>query len=172
MAFKSTSILVERIAHKKYTTFSTTHLSPTTCAKSRKAQSSMELLILMGFLTFVIIGILGIGYFYSNTINDRIKSNQINSFANKITTTSETVFYAGEPSKSTISTYLPENVQDIEIIDNTIVITYNLATGQNKIAFPSNVPIAENPSAQITPTSGLKNIVIIANQTHAIISQN
>ena len=132
----------------------------------------MELLILMGFLTFVIIGILGIGYVYSNTINDRIKSNQINGFATKIASTSETVFYSGEPSKATISAHLPKNVQDIEIIDDTIVITYRLATGQNKIAFPSDVPIIENPSARLTATSGIKNIVIVANQTHAIISQN
>lgn len=132
----------------------------------------MELLILMGFLTIVIIGILGIGCFYSNTINDRIRSNQINNFAAKIISTSETVFYAGEPSKSTISAHLPENVQSIEITDNVIIIIYNLASGQNKAAFPSNVPIAEDLSSQITTTSGLKNIVVIANQTHAIISQN
>ncbi len=132
----------------------------------------MELLILMGFLTFVIIGILGIGYVYSNTINDRIRSNQINDFATKITSTSETVFYAGEPSKLTISAHLPSNVQDIQLIDNAIVITYNLASGQNKAAYPSNVPLAEDPSSQITTVSGIKNIVIVANQTHAIISQN
>lgn len=140
--------------------------------KSKTAQSSMELLILMGFLTFVIIGILGIGYFYSNTINDRIKANQINNFATKITSTSETVFYSGEPSRATITAHLPRGVKDVEIIDNAIVITYRLETGENVIAYPSNVPILENPSAQITATSGIKNILIVANQTHAIISQN
>ncbi len=144
----------------------------TTLHKKCKAQSSMELLILMGFLTFVIVGILGIGYFYSNTINDRIKSSQVNNFAIKIISTSEAVFYSGEPSKSTISAHLPENVQDIEIINNTIVITYSLASGQNKAAFPSDVPIQEDLSSQLTTTSGIKNIVVVANQTHAIISQN
>ncbi len=139
--------------------------------RNRKAQAAMELLILMGFLTFVIIGILGVGYFYSNTINDRIKSNQINNFATKITTTSESVFYSGEPSRATISANLPSGVQNIEIIDNSIVITYNLATGQNKVAFPSNVQIIEDPSAKLTSNSGIKNILVIANQTHAIISQ-
>lgn len=140
--------------------------------KFKRAQSSMELLILMGFLTFVIIGILGVGYFYSNTINDRIKSNQVSDFAQKITATSESVFYAGEPSKATISAHLPDNVQDVEIIDNAIIITYNLASGLNKGVFPSKVPILENPSSQLTATSGIKNIVVIANQTHAIISQS
>jgi len=138
---------------------------------SKKAQASMELLILMGFLTFVIIGILGVGYYYSNTINDRIKSSQVNNFATKIVSTSESVFYAGEPSRSTVSVHLPENVQDVQIIDNMVVITYSAATGQNKIAFPSKVPITENPSNEITSTSGIKNIVVQSNQTHAIISQ-
>ena len=138
----------------------------------KQAQASMEMLILMGFLTFVLIGILAVGYFYSNTINDRIKAGQINSFATKIIATSESVFYAGEPSRSTVSVHLPESVQDIEIINNTIIITYNLATGQNKRAFQSDVPIQENQAAQITSLSGIKNIVVIANQTHAIISQN
>jgi len=132
----------------------------------------MELLILMGFLTFVIIGILGIGYFYSNTISDRLKSNQIDSFAKKITSTAETVFYAGEPSKATVSAYLPENTRNIQIIENTIYIEYGLTTGTNKVAYLSNVPIAQDPTAQITSTSGIKNIIIIANQTHSIISQN
>ncbi|MCK5449918.1 hypothetical protein KAI32_03560 [Candidatus Pacearchaeota archaeon] len=139
--------------------------------KSKKAQSSMEFLILISFLTFVIIGILGIGYFYSGTINDRIKSSQIDSFANKIISTSETVFYAGEPSKATISARLPDGIQDIEIIDNAVVITYYLTTGQNKISFSSNVPIAENPTTNLSSSSGIKNLIIVANSTHAVISQ-
>ncbi|MDH3324239.1 MAG: hypothetical protein OEL89_01220 [Candidatus Peregrinibacteria bacterium] len=138
----------------------------------KKAQSSMEFLILMGFLTFTIIGILAIGYFYSGTIGDNIRSDQIGNFASKIISTSETVFYAGEPSKATISVHLPENVEDIEIIDNNIVITYWLTSGENKASFSSNVPIAENLSAEISSSSGLKNLVVIANLTHAVISQN
>lgn len=139
---------------------------------NKKAQSSMEFLILTGFLTFVIIGILAIGYFYSGTINDRIKSSQVESFANKITSTSETVFYAGEPSRATISAHLPDGVEEIEFIDNAIVITYYLTSGQNKISFSSNVPTVENTDSPITSTSGIKSIVIAANSTHAVISQN
>lgn len=140
--------------------------------RDKKAQSSMEFLILMGFLTFIIIGILAIGYFYSGTINDRIKSSQVGSFANKITSTAETVFYAGEPSRATISAHLPDGVTEIEIIDNTIVITYFLTTGKNKISFSSNVPIVENATSQLSSNSGIKSMLIIANSTHAVISQN
>ena len=140
--------------------------------KNKKAQSSMEFLILMGFLTLIIIGILSIGYFYSSTTNDRIRSSQVSSFANKIISTSETVFYAGEPSKATISVRLTDGIQDIEIINDTLIITYSLATGQNKISFSSNVPLAESSTAEISSNSGIKNLVIVANSTHTVISQN
>lgn len=140
--------------------------------QNKTAQSSMEFLILMGFLSFVIIGILGIGYFYSETINDRIKATQVSNFANKIISTSETVFYSGEPSKATISTHLPEGINSIEITNNTIIITYHLATGQNKISFSSNVPIIQVLTKEISPDSGLKTLIITANQTHALIAQN
>ena len=132
----------------------------------------MEFLILMGFLTFVIIGILGIGYFYSGTINDRIKSTQISNFVNKITSTSEVVFYSGEPSRATISVHLPEGISDIEIVNDTIVVTYHLTSGQNKASFSSKVPIIEIPTKEISVGSGLKVLTITANQTHTLIEEN
>lgn len=137
----------------------------------KKAQASMEFLILMSFLTFVIISIIGIGFYYSSTINDRIKSSQVANFGNKVISASEVVFYAGEPSKSTISAYLPEGVSDLEIIENSLIITYTLSSGINKRAYPSNVPMVENSSAQISQYSGIKNIVIVANSSHAIVSR-
>ena len=140
--------------------------------KNKIAQSSMEFLILMGFLTFVITGILGIGYFYSGTINDRIKSTQISNFVNKIISTSEVVFYSGEPSKATISVHLPDGIRNIEIINNTIIVTYHLTSGQNKISFSSNVPIVEVPTKEISVESGLKILTITVNQTHALIEEN
>ena len=133
----------------------------------KRAQASLELLILMGFLTFVIIGILGVGYFYSNTINDRIKSTQVANFAGKIISTSETVFYSGEPSKATITAYLPEGIEDITVDNDAIKITYNLASGKNIGAYQSSVPI----EISITPNSGIKSIVIVATSTEVKISQ-
>lgn len=132
----------------------------------------MEFLILMGFLTFVIIGILSIGYYYSNTISDRMRSSQINNFANKIISTAEIVFYAGKPSKLTISAYLPEGIEEIQIIDNDLIITYSLTTGRNVISFSSEVPMIENISAELSSTSGIKNIIIIADTNQAIVGQN
>lgn len=138
----------------------------------KKGQTSMEFLILMSFLTFVIITIVGIGFFYSNTITDRIKASQITSFANKIVSTSETVFYAGEPSKSTISVHLPDGISAINVINNSLIINYNLASGQNAREFQSRVPIIEDSGSPLSVFSGVKSITLVANETHAIISEN
>ena len=138
---------------------------------NKRAQVSLELLILMGFLTFVIIGILGVGYYYSSTVNDRIKSTQVSNFAGKIISTSETVFYSGDPSKATITTYLPDGINSITIDENSLIITYKLASGRNVAAYPSSVPIAEIGTGNLTTSSGIKKIVIVAESTKAVISQ-
>jgi len=138
---------------------------------NKLSQVSVEYLVLAGFLTFIIIGILGAGLYYSSTLTDRIKSSDASNYANKIISTSESVFYAGEPSKATITAYLPENVKDIEIIEDNIVITIGVSTGTTRTAFKSKVPILENPSSLLSNSQGIKKIIITTNSTNVIISQ-
>jgi hypothetical protein len=61
--------------------------------------------------------------------------------ANKIISTSEYVFYAGSPSRATITCYFPDNIRGLEIIENSLVFTYSTSSGENTIAFDSSVPI-------------------------------
>lgn len=139
--------------------------------KTKLAQISTEYLIIVGFVTFVVIGILAVAFFYSGMIKDKLKITQVNNYANKIISTAESVFYHGEPSKATISAYLPDNIKDIEILDNSLVISIQLSSGLNRIAFSSNVPIVENVAAPLTHYQGTKNIEVVANSTDAIIAQ-
>ena len=135
--------------------------------KKKRAQVSVEYLIIVGFVVAVLIGIISLAFFYSGTIKDRIKMTQINNFVNKIISTSESVFYAGEPSKATISVYLPENVKNIEILEDTLFISVQTSSGLNKIGFPSNVPI----SGALYNNEGLKRVQISAQADGAVISQ-
>jgi|SRR3989344_1334759 len=133
---------------------------------TKRGQIAFEYLIIVGFLVFVLIGILGVGLFYSGSINDRIKLTQLNNCANKIISTSESIFYFGEPSKATIKCYFPENIKTIEIIDNYLIFTITTNSGINKISFSSNVPINGN----LTLSPGLKKIEIRAYEDYALIS--
>ncbi len=139
--------------------------------KKDRAQVSIEYLIIVGFVTFVVIAIIGIAFFYSGTIKGRINENQVGNYANKIIATAESVYYAGEPSRATITSYLPESVKDIEVVENNLVITFSTSSGMNVIAYQSNVPITESAVSRLSPSKGLKKIVVIAEENQVVISQ-
>jgi len=126
--------------------------------KFSKAQVGMEYMAILGFVTIILIAVLSMAYFYSGGIKDRLKLTQINNFANKIISTSESVYYYGKPSRATISVYIPEGINNITIINNVVYIETHLSSNIEKNEFHSNVPISGNLS--ITP--GIKKIKIEA----------
>jgi len=138
--------------------------------KRGKAQVSIEYLLIVGFITFIIMGILGVAFVYSASINDRIKIIQMNNFANKIISSAESVSYAGDPSKTTITAYLPEGVESIliyEAPENLLVISLQSPSGTSTTAYSSNVDI----SGTLTISSGLKKIEIKAESGVTKINQ-
>ena len=132
----------------------------------KHAQIGMEYLMIVGFLTFVIITTLGIAMYHNNTIRDMITSRQVETMSNKIVSAAESVFYAGEPSKVTIVSYIPEGISEIEITDNTLFVTFQSSSGTNKASFPSNVPI----TGTLSITSGLRNIIVEATSSSVTIN--
>jgi len=137
---------------------------------NKKLQVSFEYLIIMGFIMFVIIAVLGIAIFYGGTINDQIKETQLGNCANKIISTTESVFYAGQPSKATISCFFPDNIKNLSIDDDNLYIESFTSSGVSTRAFPSNVPIAEGPQF-LKPTPGIKKIEIIAEENRVIVNR-
>lgn len=134
--------------------------------KCKRSQISMEYIIILGFVMIVIIGILGIALTYSGSIKDSIKINQVNNFANKIISTAESVYYYGEPSKATISVYLPDGVKDITIMENSLFISTQVYSGLEKSSFSSDVPI----EGIITTSSGIRKIVVMAEGNKTVIN--
>ena len=130
----------------------------------KRGQISTEYLVIVSFLTFVAIGVLGVAFFYTGEIRDAIKFNQIEQFSNKIISSAESVFFAGEPSKITLTAYLPESVDSIIILDNPnsadeIIFHVSSSSGTNVISYRSNVPLA---GGSISTSRGLKKISIVA----------
>ena len=126
--------------------------------KEFKGQISMEYLIIVAFVIFLILGLLGFFYFYSTSVQDTLRINQMSTFANKLLSTAESVFYAGEPSKSTITAYLPKGVTNIQILEQRLVFTYSTASGESKTSFTSPVPI----SGEISFSEGVQVIQVVA----------
>ena len=133
----------------------------------KKGQIGTEYLILVGFIVFVLVTVLGLAVYYSSNVSDQIKFDQLQNFAIKIVSSAEQVFYAGEPSKVVINAYLPEGVESLEILSNDIVFNVSTSSGVSVVAFKSDVPL----SGSLTATAGVKRISISATSSGVVISE-
>jgi len=133
----------------------------------RRGQVSTEYLIVIGFVVFLVLGIIGIAFFYTSTTNDQIKVSQVSNLANKIVSSAESVFYAGEPSKLTLTGYMPIGVNSIQILSGEIVVNMTTSSGITIMSFSSNVPLSGN----ISSNEGVKRIEVLAQQNEVLISE-
>ena len=131
----------------------------------KKGQVSIEYLIIVGFITLLVISFLGISLIYYNSTADKIKFNQLESFNKKILSAAENIYYAGEPSKTTISAYLPVGMESIQILESEIVFNITTQSGNSIKSYTSNVPL----NGSISPISGVKNIKLTATQNYVLI---
>lgn len=131
-----------------------------------KAQIGIEYLIIMGFLIFVIIGIIGVAFYFGGSIRDGIAIRQANNFAEKVISAAETVYYQGEPSKATITAYLPNEVNNINIEEDMIVFNITTNSGEMIIGFSSNVPIR----GELRANSGTNRITLTAYEDYTNIT--
>ncbi|MFH1307521.1 MAG: hypothetical protein ABIH72_01585 [archaeon] len=134
----------------------------------KRSQSSVEYLIVIGFVTFAVMSILVVAFYYSGVARDRIRVNQLEIFSQKIINSAEAVFFAGEPSKSTFSIYVPEGVYSISIPENDyyLVVSMSTSSGQIVRAFDSKVPI----NGTISASNGIKTIVMEAHENYVQIN--
>ena len=108
----------------------------------------------------------GIAFYYSGTIKDRIKITQMNNCANKIVSTSESIFYAGEPSKTSITCYFPQGLSSVQVSGSDLVFVLQVSTGLEKTAFSSKVPL----SGTLGRGEGLKKIYITARESDILLN--
>ena len=120
----------------------------------KEGQVGIEYMIIVGFITFAVISILAFALFFSDDIKDRLKLNQVESFAINLINSAESVFFAGEPSKTTVKLYLPEGVEEIIITSDALIITTRISGGINKRAFDSKVPL----NGTILPGKGIRKL--------------
>ncbi len=137
-------------------------------ALQKIAQIGTEYLIIISFVTFVVLSVLGIALLYSSQIQDTIKFNQLEKFSSKITSSAESVFYSGAPAKITITAYLPDGITQIRIQNKELIFNVSTSNGQSVIAYSSKVAL--NSSSSISPSSGVKKLLLQAQDTDVLIS--
>lgn len=145
----------------------------------KKGQVGIEYMILIGFVTLIITSILIMAFVYSDKIKDRIRLNQVESFCVQLIGSAESVFFAGEPSKTTIRLYLPEGVNSLEIkcggganppcpVDESYYLVAGVSTssGEDKSAYKSRVPI----QGTISTGTGTKKLSLEAREDYVEIN--
>lgn len=131
-----------------------------------KAQSAIEYLIIIGFVSVAVTTILALAYSYANMSNDKIRVNQIEALADKVISRAESVFYSGQPSQLTVSVYVPKGVEEITLSGKDLIIRIHLSTGEMKRVFTSGV----NLEGSISASEGVKNLLIKAEADKVNIS--
>ncbi len=134
---------------------------------AKLGQISIEYLIIVGFISFIVLVVVGLALYYSSTIRDSIGSNEVSDYASKIVSAAESVYYSGEPSKLTVSAYLPQETREVEILDNTLVVSYTTRAGTAKIGVVSRVPI----NGVLTSYPGIHKISVVAQADGVEVSE-
>lgn len=109
--------------------------------RKTKAQVSMEYLVIVGFVAVIIIPMLLIFYTYADRTEDAIISNQIQKISLKISDAAESMYYLGEPSRTRLKAYFPNNINNITIGNNEIVFIMHTKNGVDHIVVYTPIPI-------------------------------
>jgi uncharacterized protein (UPF0333 family) len=123
---------------------------------SRKAQVSMEYMILVGFLVVITIPLILVYNTQYKGTNIQIIANQADQLGQKIVDTAESVYYLGQPSKTTLKVYIPQQIENITVGDNEITFRVIVNKGTDDVVKMSNVPI----SGTLKATPGMHYITV------------
>jgi uncharacterized protein (UPF0333 family) len=125
---------------------------------SIKAQISMEYMLVIAFSLLMILPIILIYGMERQSVNVEITSRQVENIAKKVVDSAETVYYLGKPAKTTLKVYMPQRIENIQIINNTIIFYYQSFDSVAQYPQTANVNITGN----ISKGPGFQSIKIIA----------
>ena len=135
----------------------------------KRGQVSIEYVAIFGFIFLMMIPLILIFFDQSGNVENAIASNHLRNLAIKITDKAETVYYLGEPSKTTVKAYLPEKVEYVNITDRTIIFGYR--TIENTIHEIISVSMV-NITGNISTDPGIHYIEIESTGDIVLIREN
>ncbi|MCF7860695.1 hypothetical protein K9M79_00495 [Candidatus Woesearchaeota archaeon] len=133
--------------------------------KKTKAQYSMELITIMTVGVFLILPILYMFYYYSQSSVESVSSDIVLMIGNEIVNNAEMVQYFGDPSKVSFEVGMPDGIDEIAINrhnDTVYEILFIRKTNDNEnrsvYAFTSSVPL-NGSFGEASISAGKKTIV-------------
>ncbi|MFC1648090.1 hypothetical protein ACFL1B_01390 [Nanoarchaeota archaeon] len=131
-----------------------------------RGQVSLEYLLVTGFAFIFIIPIIALYYSQSSQLNEDITSAQADRIASEIVEAANEVYYLGEPSKKTLTAYMPENVKSITFQESSISIRVDSSSGEFDVVKVA----AMNLTGSIDIFSGIHKIEVTARSNYVEIT--
>jgi len=136
--------------------------------KKIKSQVSMEYMLIMGFAALMTLPLLLIYYSYSADSGDSVAVSQAIQIARKIADSSESVYYLGKPSQTTLKLSFPDRIQSTNLSNREVVFRMKTSSGTSDIVQVSAV----NLSGSLPTSQGIHVITIKADDGYVQITSN
>jgi len=133
-----------------------------------KSQVSVEYMMVMGFAVLMTIPLLMIYYTYSSDSADSVATSQAQQIARKIVDASESVYYLGKPSQTTLKLNFPERIGSTNLSSREVVFKMKTKAGLTDVFQVSSV----NMSGSLPTSAGIHIVTIKADDGYVQIASN
>lgn len=135
---------------------------------SLKSQVSVEYMLILGFATLMVLPLLLIYYTYISDTSDSVATSQALQIARNLVDSSESVYYLGKPSQTTLKVNFPDRIHSTNASGREIVFKIKTKSGVTDIVQVSSV----NISGSLPITQGIHVITVKAEDGYVQITSN
>ena len=133
-----------------------------------KSQVSVEYMLVMGFAALMTLPLLLIYYTYSADSTEFVATSQAMQIARKVVDSSESVYFLGKPSQTTLKLYFPDGIQSTNLSSREVVFKVKIRNGIAEIVQVSSV----NMSGNLPTTQGIHIVTLKAQDGYVQASSN
>lgn len=133
-----------------------------------KSQVSVEYMLIMGFAALMTVPLLLIYYEYSSDSSDSVATGQAMQIARRLVDASESVYYLGKPSQTTLKLNFPEKVSSINLSSREVVLKIKTKNGVTDIVQVAAV----NMRGSLPTSQGVHVITVKADDGFVQITSN
>ena len=133
-----------------------------------KSQVSVEYMLVMGFATLMTLPLLLIYYTYSSDSSESVATSQALQVARRIVDASESVYYLGSPSQTTLKLNFPDRIYSTDLSSKELVFKIKTKNGLTDVVQVSAV----NMSGSLPTSQGIHVITVTAQDNYVQITSN
>ena len=133
----------------------------------KEGQVSIEYMFIIGFVTLITVPLVMIYYTFTQQSQDEITSAQVMQVAKNVIDASESVYYLGEPSRTTLKVNIPKNVIEVNLSSGYEVV-FKIMTRLGPAEIVQDSPV--NITGSLPTSWGTYTVIVIAKSDHVEVS--